>query len=251
MTRKFFLDNSKKYLLAHGITLTILAVAYTFSIFELSFAWLIFCIFGLIVYFKKNLARPLTIEVLAGSIPFVFSIISSVWFVSGTNNFFLLGYDKIWSFYASLHGAYLGWILIGLFVVISRVFIGPLNKIYLSCSFLFLVLFLLIAFGIDGVPIIKPIGAFGIIILTPLLIGFYNHSLFKKKGASFYLASIGLLSLLYTLYLAAANEIGFLTPLTFLNNPSMVSIHGLINGFVAIPCLFFAIYFDKRINGPY
>jgi hypothetical protein len=248
MTRKFFLGNSRIYGFAHLIAFLVVAVGFTLSMHELYFAWNIFCLFGFIIFLRKNFSNLFNLKNLAECISFVFSIIASIWLFSGANDLFLLGYNREWSYYAALHGNYLGWMLIGSFIIISRSFQGRIKSFYLTCSFVFLFLFLLIAFGIDGVPYIKRIGAMGVVCLAPLLIGYYTISLWRIRKFSFYLSAISFISILFTVFLAASNEIGFLSPTVFLNVPSMVSLHGLINGVIAIPSLYLALHFDGRVT---
>ncbi|MEZ4743859.1 MAG: hypothetical protein R3B45_15680 [Bdellovibrionota bacterium] len=248
MTRKFFLCNSRIYGFAHLIAFLVIAVGFTFSVHELYLIWAFFCLFGFLIFLRNNFSDLFNLKKLAECIPFVFSIIASIWLFSGANDLFLLGYNREWSYYAALHGNYLGWMLVGLFTIISRAFWGRINTLYLTCAFVFLLLFLLIAFGIDGVPYIKQIGTMGVVCMAPLLIGYYTFSLWQSRRAPFYFSAISFISILFTLYLAASNELRFLPPFVFLDVPSMVSLHGLINGLVAIPSLYLASYFDGRIN---
>ena len=55
-------------------------------------------------------------------------------------------------------------------------------------------------------------------------------------------------SIMFTMYLAFSNEVGSLSPNIILDIPTMVSLHGLINGLVALPALSIAIIFDRAIH---
>tara|TARA_B100000749_G_scaffold280259_1_gene275678 strand:+ start:38368 stop:39177 length:810 start_codon:yes stop_codon:yes gene_type:complete len=248
MTRKFFLVHSKIYNYSHIMAFMMVAVGFVLNLPELYLAWPVFCLLGLFLYLRENFTDGINLKTLAEGVPLIFSIIGSIWLFSGANDLNLLGYNRAWSYYASLHSHFLGWILIGSLTLIARSRQGWIKNFYLMSAFLFLILFLLIAFGIDGVPYIKRIGAVGILLMTPLLIGLYSFSLLPRKNPSFYLSTVSLIGILFTAYLAAANEFGFLSPRLFLGVPIMVSLHGLINGLVAIPSLFLAIVFDDRIK---
>ncbi len=246
VTLKYFLKSSKVYKCSVYFGFFLLAIGFLFGFYKLTFAWVLVCILGGILYLKIEFNNLLTMDTLAGGIPIAFSVIASVWFFSGTNDLNLLGYGKEWSYYAALHGNYLGWLFVGSLVIISRSLKGVSKKIYLLSCFLCLFSFLMIALGIDGVPYIKRIGAFIVIILTPSLIGFYFFSLRKNRNYSFYLSGMSLIGITFTMLLALSNELGLLNPKTFLNAPSMVSLHGMVNGLIVIPSLYLAIYLDKR-----
>lgn len=204
MTNKFFLENSKNYRVGHLLALLILALGFISSTYELYLAWVVFCLFGIFCYLNKEFLSLLSIEKMAGLIPLIFSIIASFWLFAGANDLHLLGYNREWSYYAALHGNFLGWVLIGSFILISRTFTTPIKQIYYLCAFIFLLFFLLIAFGINGMPYVKRIGAIGIISATPILIGFYSYSLRRNKGASFYFSIVSVISIAFTLCLAAS-----------------------------------------------
>ncbi len=246
MVQKFFLKENEIYKFTHIVVLIVLVISFFFKRYEFYLVWPLFCFFGFFSYLRDSFKNLWSLEILAGGIPFVFSIIGAVWLFAGANDLGLLGYNREWSYYAALHGNYLGWLLVGAVVVISRVFATPMRICVLGSSFLFF--FLLIAFGIDGVPFIKRFGAVGMILITPILVGLYFHSLLKEKGVSRYLSGVSLISILFTLFLAASNEFGYLSVRTIMNVPSMVLLHGLVNGLVALPCLCLALFFDRRLD---
>ena len=248
MTYRYFLNSSRAYFYGYVLAVIGLVVGYVSSHFELYIAWNLLCAFSLALYFKQRMSKLVELPTLAQAVPVLFSNVAAVWLFAGSNDLYLLGYNTEWSYYAALHGNFLGWQLVGVVVLMARAFSDKIAMIYYLSAFVFLICFLLIAFGIDGVPYIKRVGVIGISTISPLLMGYYVFSHWQNRGLSFYLSSLGLLVLLVTLYLAGIHQLGLLTTLRLAGVPTMVLLHGLLNGLLVLPCLYMAIRFDQRVR---
>lgn len=156
---------------------------------------------------------------------FIFSFNSALWFVSGVNDLYLLGYGQEWSFYAALHGSFLGWTFVG-------------------C----LVFFLMVASWIDGVSYVKAIGVVGLSIITPLLIGLYAFKLKKTSSLSTKLAMLSFASIMLSMLFAVLNEFWIGFPRVVSGISVMLVTHGFLNAMIALPCLFLAILYEHAEN---
>ncbi len=243
-TNKFFLNSSRLYSEFHKISLIVLIVGWVFELNYAAFIWPLFCIFGSLLYLKNEYKTIFTTIVIAKGIPFVFSVISSIWFVSATNDFHLLGYGQVWSLYAALHGCFLGWIFVGCVAYLSTH--KKLNKVYLYSCYLSLVLFLFVAFGINGVPFIKRIGAVGFSVIVPLVIGLYAFNLKKEKALSLIFSRLSLFFIIFSMALAMLNEFWMGFPKIFLGLPTMVLVHGTLNAVFVLPLFILAIVLEHR-----
>ncbi len=243
MTKYFFLQASKTYSFVHITSLIILLVGVVLRVEHTVIVWPIFCVYGLFLYFKSNRAILFSPKSIVKYIPFAFSLISSVWFVAGVYDLNLLGYGREWSFYAALHGAFLGWLLVGCLAFLSGK--SNVSKIYQWGCYLSLLFFLLVAFGIDGVPYIKRVGVIGFSLMMPFLIGHYVHSVKKEYRLSKFLAGVSLLSIILSMAIAVLNEFWVGFPKVILGIPTMVVTHGVMNAVIAVPCFFLAIKFDR------
>jgi predicted DCC family thiol-disulfide oxidoreductase YuxK len=243
MTKEFFLRDSRVYSDAHKISLLILLMGAALNLSYLAVVWPLFCAFGFFLYLKKSYRFIFSIEGFARCIPFVFSLISSVWFASGVMDLHLLGYDRTWSFYAALHGAFLGWMFVGCLAFLSgRTQSG---KVYLWGCYLCLVFFLLVAFGIDGIPYVKRIGVVGFSVMVPVLIGRYAINLKNGNKLSFFWAALSFFSIVGSMSLAILNEFWPVIPRIVFGIPVMVLVHGLLNAVFAVPCFFLAIRVER------
>ena len=65
---------------------------------------------------------------------------------------------------------------------------GARGRLYLWTCYLALPLFLLVAFGIDGIPYLKRVGAVGLSIVVPLVVGRYALDVRGRARTSFLLA---------------------------------------------------------------
>lgn len=243
MTKNFFLNDSEVYSGAHKLSLVILICGLLLDLSYLAIVWPLFCMYGFFLYLKKHCKFIFSVKSVAECIPFIFSLISSLWFVAGVFDLHLLGYNKAWSFYAALHGSFLGWIFVGCLAFLCRR--ENTNKIYLCGCYLTFLFFLFVAFGIDGIPYIKRIGVIGLSLMTPFLIGYYAFHLKREEKLSISLSLISLFSIIISMILAVLNEFWIGFPKLVFGVPLMVLAHGSINAFFAIPCFFMAIRSER------
>lgn len=244
VTKTFFLKGSKAYSLGHTISLLILLCGALLNLDHTAVIWPLFCAWGFFLYLKNESKFIFSITGLARCIPFLFSLISSIWLIAGIYDLHLLGYNKAWSFYAALHGIFLGWIFVGCLAFIAGR--KKSKKIYALGCYLSLVFFLFVAFGIDGVAYIKRIGVVGFSLLMPLLIGHYLFNLKKKNKLSMALSALSLFSIFLSMTLAILNEFWIGFPKIVADVPVMVLTHGTLNAFLAVPCFFLAIKFERH-----
>lgn len=242
MTNHFFLNNSRTYSDAHKVALIILLIGAGFGLNYLAIVWPLFCVFGFVLYSAKQ-ARPLfLIGNAANYIPFLFSLISATWFFAGVNDLHLLGYNRAWSFYAALHGSFLGWLFVGCLAFLSKR--SKENRTYLYACYLSLLFFLFVAFGIDGIPYIKRIGVLGLSFMVPVLIGIYSFRLKGNQHYSKILSTLSLCAIIASMALAILNEFWLSAPRVAFGIPIMVLAHGFLNAVITIPCFYLAIRFE-------
>jgi hypothetical protein len=246
MTNRFFLNSSRIYSDAHKVALILLLIGASLHLNYFAIVWPLFCAFGFILYLAKQ-ERPLfLIGNAANYIPFLFSLISATWFYAGVNDLQLLGYNRAWSFYAALHGSFLGWLFVGCIAFLSK---RPnANRFYLYGCYISLILFLCVAFGIDGIPYIKRIGVVGLSFMVPILIGIYAFKLKESRRHSKFLSILSLCSIIASMALAILNEFWFSVPRVAFGIPIMVLAHGFLNAVITIPCFFLAIFFEDEQN---
>ena len=243
MTKTFFLSGSRAYSLLHVVALTALALGAALDLSMLALVWPLFCVVGFLIYLARERKLIFSIGGLARCLPFVFSLISSLWFAAGVLDLRLLGYDPTFSFYAALHGSFLGWLFVGCLAHLSKR--ESSNGVYLWACYTSFVFFLLIAFGIDGVPFIKRVGAVGFSVMIPVLIGRYAFNLPATDKLSFRLSMVSLVSIVLSMTLALSNEFWAAAPRTAFGLPIMVSVHGFLNAIFVVPCFFLAIRFQR------
>jgi predicted DCC family thiol-disulfide oxidoreductase YuxK len=250
MTSRFFLNNSKIYSDAHKVALVVLLIGAVLNLNYLAGVWPLFCAFGFLLYLKKEYGIVFSIRGFATCIPFLFSLISATWFFAGVNDLHLLGYNRAWSFYAALHGSFLGWMFVGCLAFLSRR--QSSSQLYLWGCYLSFIFFLFVAFGIDGTPYIKRVGVIGFSLIAPLLIGLYTFNLKNENLRSRYFATISLLSIVASMTLAILNEFWGAAPRIVFGIPIMVFAHGFLNAILTVPCFFLAIRLegDENSRGP-
>lgn len=251
VTSRFFLEPSKLHDILHVIALSLTTAGLLFDLPLLSFAWLLFCLFGFVLFLRRRFALLFSMYELAKCVPFVFSIVAATWLVSGANGFGLLGYGKTFSYYASLHGHFLGWIIVGGIAFLANE-ADRFNRFYLVAVFVCLASFLLIAFGIDGVAVIKPIGVLGLTVMIAASQVLFLITAKKNSPLAFALGVVSLLGFVLTITLAWQNELGTPSMTALFGTRTMVSLHGVVNGFVVAPCFFLALYFGvlKTMTDP-
>lgn len=243
MTNHFFLNNSRIYSDAHKAALILLLIGACLHLNYVAIVWPLFCAFGFILHLAKQERPLILIGNTANYIPFLFSLISATWFYAGVNDLHLLGYNRAWSFYAALHGSFLGWLFVGCIAFLSK---RPnANRFYLYGCYISLILFLCVAFGIDGIPYIKRIGVVGLSFMVPILIGIYAFKLKESRRHSKFLSIISLCSIIASMALAILNEFWLSAPRIAFGIPIMVLAHGFLNAVITIPCFFLAIRFEE------
>ncbi len=242
-TNHFFLKNSRAYSDAHKIAIYILLCGQFLNLILLFLIWPLFCLFGFLLFLRNEYKTIFSVPSVAFSIPFIFSLISSLWMVSGILDLRLLGYDPLWSLYAALHGCFLGWLFVG---SIAFLYKRESRKIYLASCYLIFFCFLLVAFGINGVPYIKRLGVVGLSLILPVLIADYLFHLKVKNSSSVLFAALSFLSLVSSMILALCNEFypGF--PREIAGKSFMAMTHGILNAIITIPCLTLSLLFEKR-----
>ena len=246
MTNRFFLNNSRIYSDAHKVALILLLIGASLHLNYFAIVWPLFCAFGFVLYLAKQERPIFLIRNVANFIPFLFSLISATWFFSGANDLHLLGYNQAWSFYAALHGSFLGWLFVGCVAFLAK---RPKeNSVFLFGCYLSLILFLCVAFGIDGIPYIKRIGVIGLSLMVPSLIGIYAFKLRGSFRKSKFLSILSLCSIIASMALAVLNEFWLSAPRVAFGIPIMVLAHGFLNAVITIPCFFLAIRFEDDQN---
>lgn len=249
VTSRFFLEATKRHDAGHIVAGLVTAAALLLDLPSLTWAWLMFCVFGFALFLRQRFARlrswsELTWYDAAKCVPFVFGIVGATWLVSGANGFGLLGYGRAFSYYASLHSHVLGWMIVGGVAVLANR-ASRFDRFYLVAVFASLISFALIALGIDGVPYIKPVGVFGITVLMGTSMVLFLVSVWRTSRSAFALGLVSLGGLVFTMTLAWQNEVGLaLAP--SLGARAMVSLHGVVNGVVVAPCFVLALFFSRR-----
>jgi hypothetical protein len=244
-TNLFFMGRSRAYSIAHGMALFSLLLGFTLNLTFFAIAWPLFCVFGFLLFLARTRPAPLSLAWIASTIPMVFSLISATWFTAGVFDWHLLGYSRSWSFYAAIHGSFIGWILLGCFASLAQ---RESQRVYsYGCFFIFLC-FLSIAFGINGIPYIKSVGVIGVSLAIPCLMAKLTFDLGKENRRSFALAVISLVSVILALGLALLHHFWVDFPRIVAGVPTMVIIHGTLNGLIGVPCFFTAIQ-RRKIGG--
>jgi hypothetical protein len=213
----------------------------------LTVVWLAFCA-GSFALFLRSRVRVLgSPHVLAASVPFLFSNVAAVWLVSGANDLHLLGYGVHFSDYASLHGNVLGWIVLGALAILADR-AGPRRErlVYVGAVLVCLVSFLLIAFGIDRLHVLKPIGVIGLSIALPLAQLTFLHGVRKRHRLAFVLGCLSFAGLATTMLLAWCNELAAPVLGELAGVRSMVSVHGVLNALIVAPSFLLAVALDTR-----
>ncbi len=262
MTSTFYLKDSKLYLEAHKISILILLFGAFVDFSYVALVWPIFCAFGFFLYLKNEYKYIASVSGIAHSIPLIFSVISSVWFVAGVLDLHLLGYNQIWSFYAALHGSFLGWMFVGGLAFLSKANTSDKTEtdnknrrhnkyyFYLIGCYLSLIFFLFVAFGINGVPYLKRIGLIGFSVLAPISVGHYLYNLKKEQRRSLILSLSSLIGIILSMALAITNE--FWSGISRLEYgiQVMVLTHGLLNSVFTVPCYILAIWLECKQDKP-
>ncbi|MCC6876446.1 MAG: YndJ family transporter [Sandaracinaceae bacterium] len=206
-------------------------------------AWLVFCAASLALFLRASGAALRSPHILVGAVPLLFSNIAAVWLVGGANDLRILGYGAAFSYYAALHGNVLGWMLMGALATLAERD-GRAGHIYVAAVLVCLVSFLLIAFGIDQLRALKPIGVAGLSIAIPAAQLAFLRSVRARNRPAFVLGSVSLVGLAVTMALAWANELSVPPPIDVAGVRGMVSVHGTLNLLVVAPSFALAVALD-------
>jgi len=244
-TRCLFAEASRLRAAAH-LAAFVCAAAGLFAPWPaLCVVWLVFCAANFVLFLRSRAASLCSPPVLAACVPFVFSNIAAVWLVGGANDLHLLGYDPFFSCYAALHGNVVGWIVIGTLAALADRD-SPQRGIYVTSVLVCLVSFLLIAFGIDQLRALKPIGVLGLSIALPISQLAFLRGVWSRNRPAFLLGCVNFAGLVFTMILAWRNELS--TPVfeVVAGIRGMVSVHGVLNTAVVAPCFLLAVSLDAR-----
>lgn len=244
-THRLLLPPSRWATAAHLVAWLCAAIGLLAPLPVLCGAWLLFCVASFVRFVRLRGARLRSPYELASCVPFVFSLIASVWLVGGANELHILGYGARFSYYAALHGNVLGWMMVGPIAILARQD-RPHRNLYLAAVVVSFASFLLVAIGINGHPAIKPVGVLGLSVVIPIAQLAFLHRAWTTHKAAFALGCASVLGLAVTLALAWQHELGALSLPGFLGTRPMVSVHGLINGLVVAPCFLLAVALEAR-----
>lgn len=215
---------------------------------KLCAVWLLYCAgtFGMFLRSRRGSLRSR--RVLATCVPFLFSNIAAVWFVSGANDLRLLGYGPHFSFYAALHGNVLGWIFLGALAILADREARPSSP-YVPAMFTGLVSFLLVAFGIDQFRPLKLFGVIGLSLVLPWSQIAFLRSVWGRNWRSVALGVVSLAGLGVTMALAWGNEIAVHLLDGLWGIPGIVSIHGVLNAVIVAPSFLLAVSLSEPLEG--
>ncbi|MEM9070892.1 MAG: YndJ family transporter [Myxococcota bacterium] len=237
------LPRSRWDLPAQGVAFLCSAIGLFSSIPMLTGAWLLYCIGSGLRYAVHRHKTLFSLSTIAQGVPFVFSVVAAGWLVGGACDLRILGYGPAYSFYASLHGNVLGWIMLGGVALLAGQE-DQHRRLHLATVFVSLASFFLIAFGIDQLPALKPLGVLGVSIMLPLSqLSFLRRT--RHRRVAFGLALVSLLGLALTLAFAWLNELSRLPSIYLLGARSMVSVHGVLNAVVVGPAWLGAVYLSR------
>jgi hypothetical protein len=245
--RVLFASPPRRWPVLHVGALACAAVGMFSSASILCGAWLLFCAtsFALFLYSRRaSLRSP---HVLAACVPFLFSNIAALWVVGGANGLFILGYDVHFSYYAALHGNVLGWILIGAFAILAERD-EPRRTVYVVAVFTCFASFLLIAFGIDKLRALKPIGVIGLSVVIPIMQIVFLRVAWARNRAAFALGAVSVAGLVFTMILAWQNELALPVSSAIPGVRGMISVHGVLNTLVIAPCFLAAVAMALRAD---
>lgn len=244
-TRPAFAAPSPLRTAAHVGALGCAAVGLLAPLPILCVAWLAFTAASFAVFLRTQARSLLSLRVFVASVPYVFSNIAAVWLVSGANDLRLLGYGAHFSYYAALHGNVLGWILIGTLAALAD-HDGPQRRLYLAAVLVCLVSFLAIAFGIDQLRALKPIGVIGLSLAIPISQLVFLRGVWSRNRSAFVLGCVSLAGLAVTMLLAWRNELWLPDLLAIAGVRGMVSVHGVLNTLLVAPSFLLAVALDTR-----
>lgn len=235
---------SRWRLAAHAGALACAAIG-VFAASVFCVVWLGFCAASFALFVRARFASLRAIASvdaagLAVCVPFLFSNVAAVWLVGGSNDLHILGYDIYFSYYAALHGTVLGWMVLGaIAILVDRD--PPRRRIYIAATGVALVSFLLIAFGIDQLRALKPVGVTGISIAIPIAQLAFLRGAWARNRAAFAAGCVSFVGFIFTIVLAWRNELGLPVGSAITGIRGIVSVHGALNAFVVAPAFLLAV----------
>jgi hypothetical protein len=232
LTNRWLLDSSRIHAGAHVVAVGVVVVAAIVGSGAGAVVWFAFCCFGAALYLLHHRGRVLNLVGMAAGVPLAFSVVSAVWFVAAKNDLRLLGYNEAFSMYAALHGSVLGWGFVGVVAALARQRGSPTMS---ALCFVAFALFLCVAFGIDGVLVLKRVGVVGLSILVPGVIAQHAWTMRERRGPALWWALASLVAVVVTMGLAMANELWPAFPRGLAGLPTMVVVHGVLNAVVVLP----------------
>ncbi|MDF3819375.1 YndJ family transporter [Leptospira sp. 96542] len=232
-SNRFFLQNSKFYFLSHIFALFLTLLGIILNLPLITGILPIFCGFGLVMFCKLKSKSLFQGFHFISIFPFVFSIISSTWFFCGMNQYKLLGYNDIWSFYAAVHGCFIGWLFLSGICFLSDK--KRESKFLPILCLTIVILFFTIAIGIYQNILLKKIAVVGYSILFPISILYVEVIGNNKNFYSKSLLRISFCFLCFSFFLALLNEFWIEFPKLLGGIPNMVLFHGIINAVIVIP----------------
>lgn len=241
-SNRFFLNHSRIYKFLHLFSVLMYFFVWRFDVPILSFIWIVFSLFGFLLLFLQNKENLFHKNTWLGFLPLGFSMVSTIWYVSASNQFYLLGFDLTWSLYAAVHGCFIGWLFLSGVVYVSKK--NPDSKVIPFLILFIAIFFLIIAIGIYQSKVLKRIGVVSYCLLIPSVILYVRT--FLKKKVSKYLMGFCFSLVLCTLFLAICYEFPWIFGFDFQTYRLMTFLHGGINALVVVPLFLFALDFEYQ-----
>lgn len=216
-----------------------LVVAFMAEVGELTVAWLLFTAVTFGEFLLREQRRGPSLAGLVRGLPLLFSNVSAVWIVAGSNDLGLLGYGPAFSLYAALHGAVLGWITVGAFAILASER-SERRHVHAGVVLLASVAFVLVAVGIDQFPRVKPVGVAGLSVALAVGMAALLRDAWGRDRIAFGLGAAAVLALGFTMVLAWRNEFGAPELGAPLGVRGMVSLHGVVNVVFVAPFVLLA-----------
>jgi len=243
-SNRFFLNHSSIYRRIHSISLLVYLFVLRFNLPILNLIWIAFSLLGFLLLFLQNRENLFHKNTYLGFLPLGFSMVSTLWYVSGSNQFYLLGYDQIWSLYAAVHGCFIGWLFLSGVVYISQK--NPDSEVIPFFVLFLVIFFLIIAIGIYQSKALKRIGVIGYCFLVPSVI-LHSFTLMKNKFSK-YLMGFCFSFVSFTLFFAICYEFQWTFGFDFQNYRIMTFLHGGTNALVVVPLFLLAL--DREYQLP-
>ena len=234
---------------SHLVALVSATLGFVLSVPQLSVVWLLFCVGGFLQFLRHRAGQLKSPAEVAKGVPLLFSLVAATWIVGGANDLHILGYGPAFSYYAALHGTFLGWIMVGALAILANT-PGPQRRVHVVSVFVCFVSFMLVAVGINRVSVLKPIGVFGITAAVAVSQLTFLSQVWRSHKTAFAIGTISFLGFAFTIGLAWMNELSMLGTWSLSGLRAMVSIHGVLNGLVVAPFFLLAVILHVRQDSP-